>query len=274
MAMIFFAFMPIEVSSQNNKEPLWEAEADTLMDHQDFVGAVKLYSKIISESKLKSKDDYRPLYKRAVAYYSSADFENALRDINRFIPEFEQNHQAHILRALIYRQMGDNEKQLVDVEKALELRGGNVEVIKWRGSLLMEKREYQRAKSDFLLVKSIRDEAEVETNLGFVYYSLGSLDSALVYFNKSIALDVTYEPTYLYAGSFCLQEEQYQKALTYLNLALRLDPDNINAIFYKGIALVELKRETEGCSCLNKAFAAGQDDAADYLKQHCYDISK
>ena len=112
MAMIFFAFMPIEVSSQNNKGPLWEAEADTLMDHQDFVGAVKLYSKIISESKLKSKDDYRPLYKRAVAYYSSADFENALRDINRFIPEFEQNHQAHILRALIYRQMGDNEKQL------------------------------------------------------------------------------------------------------------------------------------------------------------------
>ncbi|QLH31908.1 MAG: hypothetical protein HWD62_05205 [Cyclobacteriaceae bacterium] len=62
--------------------------------------------------------------------------------------------------------------------------------------------------------------------------------------------------------------------MKFLDVALRLDPENLQALFYKGIALVELKREDEGCRCLNKAFYDGVDDAADYLKQYCYEVLK
>ncbi|HCR53096.1 MAG TPA: hypothetical protein DIW27_01675, partial [Cytophagales bacterium] len=60
----------------------------------------------------------------------------------------------------------------------------------------------------------------------------------------------------------------------YLNMALRLDPENLNAQFYKGIALLELDREEEGCRLLAKAFYAGEDDAGDYLKEKCYTLIK
>ena len=122
--------------------------------------------------------------------------------------------------------------------------------------------------------KLLTDDAELETNLGFVYYSLGHLDSALLCFNKAIVLDVNYSTSYLYAGTFCLQEEKYELGLKYLNLALRVDPDNHSALYYKGVSLVELKKIDEGCRCLQRAFAAGEDEAADYLKEFCFEVFK
>lgn len=252
----------------------WETDADTLMDHQNFSGAASLYSKIISECKFKEKSDYRYIYKRAVSYYSGNNFDSALVDMNRFVPEFPESPQARILRALIYRQKGDAENQLKDLQKAIELRGPTTELIRWRGALLADKGDFNAAKKDLEEVKLLQDDAELETNLGFVYYSLGSLDSALVCFNKAIVLDVNYSPAYLYAGSFCLQEEKFDLALKYLELALRIEPTNRAALFYKGISLVELKRTDEGCHCLQKAFYAGEDDAADYLKEYCFDVFK
>lgn len=260
--------------SQNPKWTAWETEADTLMSQQKFKEAAKLYSKVIDASKLKDKTSYRSLYKRAVAYYSDSDFQKAIKDMDRFIPEFPENYQAHVLRALAYRESGDVDNQLKDVEAALELSGGEPQIMKWRASLLMEKGEYKLAKDDLVIVKQFQDDPEVEMNLAFAYYSLDNPDSAMMAINKSIELDATFGPAYLYGGSFSLEQENYEMALKYLNVALKLDPDNVTALFYKGVALVELKKEAEGCSCLSKAFMAGQDDAADYLKQYCYGIEK
>ncbi len=252
----------------------WETDADTLMSHQDFAGAAALYSKIISGCKFKEKSDYKFLYKRAVSYYSGGNFDSALVDMNRFVQEFPESPQPRILRALIYRQKGDADNQLIDLQKAIELRGGTTELIRWRGALLADKGDFKAAKKDLEEVRLFQDDAELETNLGFIYYSLGSLDSALVCFNKAIVLDVNYSPSYLYAGTFCLQDEHFELALNYLNLALRIEPTNRTALFYKGVSLVELKKTDEGCHCLQKAFNAGEDDAADYLKEYCFEVFK
>lgn len=259
------------------QEPVWkkwEVEADTLMGRQDFEQAVELYTKVIQESKLTEKENFRSVYKRAIGYYSLGDFENALKDIALFIPEFPENYQAHVLAALIHRQTGDAEKQLQELNKAIELQSSNLELIKWRGTLYVENGEFALAKRDLLWVRPLQDDPELETNLGLVYYSTGKLDSALLAINRSIELDATYEPAYLYAGSFCLEAERYELALKYLNLALLVDPENVNALFYKGVALVQLNRIAQGCSALARAFKEGNDGAADYLKEHCYDVDR
>ncbi len=274
LLILFASVIAFAGFSQNPKWAAWEVEADTLMSRQDFKGAVKLYTKVVDASKLKDKTSYRALYKRAVGYYSAGDFQLAVADMNRFIPEFPESYQARILRALGYRESGDVDNQLKDVEAALELSNGEPQILKWRAGLLMEKTEFKQAKNDLLLVRQFQDDAEVEMNLAFAYYSLDNPDSAIMAINKSIELDATFAPAYLYGGSFSLEQENFELALQYLNLALRLDPENATALFYKGVALVELQKETEGCRCLTKAFVAGQDDAADYLKQYCYGIEK
>ena len=253
----------------------WETEGDTLMNHRDFAGAAALYSKILNESNLKDKTSFKILYKRAICYYSSESYDNALDDVSRFVTEFPENPRARILRALVYRQKGDNENQLIDLQKSIELRGEvTPELLRWRGSLLADKGDFEAAKKDLLAVANEADDAELEASLGLVYYSLGKSDSALVRINKAIVLDVNYPASYLYGGSFCLQDEKYELALKYLNLALRIDPGNRSALYYKGVSLVQQNKTEEGCRCLRKAFAAGEDEAADYLKEYCYEVFK
>jgi tetratricopeptide (TPR) repeat protein len=252
----------------------WEADADTLMTHEDFAAASKLYSKIIDESKLKDKNNYKSLYKRAVSYYSAGDFDHALVDVSQFITQFPESPQPRLLRALINRQKNDEASQLIDLQKTIELGNTNPQLIFWRGTLLAAKGDNELAKKDFVTVRKIGDDAELETALGTVYRSLGKTDSAFICLNKAIVLDVNYPASYVYAGSFCVEDEKYDLALKYLNLALRVDSENISAIFYKGVALVQQEKLDEGCRCLRKALDAGEDDAAEYLKEFCYDVFK
>lgn len=252
----------------------WETEADTLMSRQDFAGATKLYTKIIDESKLKEKSNFKPLYKRAVSYYSAGDLDHALVDVDKFILEFPESPQPRLLRALINRQKGDEGAQLTDLQKAIDLGNTNPQLIFWRGTLLAAKGDNEKAKKDFLFVRNLGDDAELETALGTVYRSLGKTDSAFICLNNAIVLDVNYSPSYVYAGSFCVEDEKYELALKYLNLALRVDTENVSALFYKGVALVQLEKLDEGCSCLRKALDKGEDGAADYLKEFCFDVFK
>jgi len=272
-ALVWFFLLTIgfEARSQNEKWKAWEVEADTLLNHQDFEGAVKLYSKIIDASGLKVKSTFTAVYKRAICYYNLNDFKQALHDLEVFMPEFPDNEHARLLRAFVYKGLGDADHQLADLNALLASQPANRELLQWRASVYLEKGKYPDAKIDLLAVKAIHDDAETEMFLGTAYFYEGHPDSALLSLNKAIELDATYLPSYLYAGFFCLQENEYKMSVKYLDLALKLDPANTAALFYKGVALVELKQEKEGCRCLTKAFNAGEDDAADYLKEYCYE---
>ena len=109
----FFIFCFNVVLAQNSKWKALEVEADTLLSRQDFQGALKLYGKIISNAKPKNQP-VETLYKRAICYYSLGEFENALKDLNIFIPSFPSSSQAYLLRAFVYRELGDTEHQLID----------------------------------------------------------------------------------------------------------------------------------------------------------------
>jgi tetratricopeptide (TPR) repeat protein len=271
LGIAFFVFCSNLLWAQNPKLKALEVEADTLLNRQDFQGALKLYTKIISNSKPKNQP-VETLYKRAICYYSLGEFENALKDLNIFIPSFPGSSQAYLLRAFVYREIGDTEHQLIDLEEVINSRPGDPELLKWRATLYIDKGEYLLGKRDILEVLKFQPDPEAETYLGLAYYNLNQPDSALISLNKAIELDVNYLPAYFYAGSFCLQESEYDLALKYINLVLRLDPKNPTALFYKGVALIEKSNIDAGCGCLNKAFYLGIDDAGDYLKEYCYEV--
>ncbi|MBS1681129.1 MAG: hypothetical protein JST48_05405 [Bacteroidetes bacterium] len=259
------------VAQAQDQRAQWESQADTLLNHQDFLGAAALYTKVIEASQLKEKEDYKILYKRALSYYSAEDLDRALADVTRYINEFPENPKPRILRALIYRHKEDIDNQLIDLQKAIELGNTNPQLVYWRGSLLLSKNEFENAITDFLFSKKFNDDAEVETNLALAYRSIGKADSALICLNNAIVLDVNFVTAYVYASAFCVEDENYGLALKYANLALRVDSNNSAALLYKGMALVQSKKMDEGCRCLRKAFDAGEDDAEDYLKEFCFD---
>ena len=270
LGLVFSVFCRHAGLTQNLKWQKWETEADTLLNRQDYQGALKLYTKIIDASKSKDPSEYGPVYKRAVCFYGLGDFEHALTDLDVFIPFYPGSYQAHLLRAFVYRELGKSDLQLIDLEEAINIRPGDPELTKWRATIYLDKGDYLLAKRDILDSQSKQTDPETETYLGLAYYNLSQPDSALMALNRAIGLDVNYLPAYFYASSFCLQEGEYDLSLKYINLVLRLDQKNPTALFYKGVALIEKKKIDQGCGCLNKAFYLGYDDAMDYLKEYCY----
>ena len=248
----------------------WEAEGDTLMAQENFSAAIKSFSRIIDATALKDKGAYNALYKRAICFYYLEKVDLALKDVNQFIEEFPYVPQSHILRALIYRIKEDPAGQLQDLNVAIGFQPSNAGLLKWRAGLLLDEQKFVEAKKDAEGAILFEDDPEAETYLAFAHFNLNNPDSALFAINKAIDLDYSYLPAYLYAGSFCMQKDEYQLGLTYLNLGLRVEPENPALLFYKGVALVELERKDEGCRFLNKAFYKGYDDASDYIKQYCY----
>ena len=270
--LFFFLLIGSVVCAQDQQWKAWETEADTLFNHHQFEEASVLYSKIITTTKLNNKEVYPSVYKRAVCFYSLGNFQMALEDLDVFIPAFPDMYRAKLLRAFVYKELGDEERQLIDLNEVLDAQPGNPDLLRMRAAIFLQREEFKKAKEDLDIAKSLQDDSETEVYLGVVHYNLGDLDSALFSINRSIEMDATYLPAYLYAGSFCLQEEQYELGLKYLKLALRLEPKNTSALFYKGVALVELKKVEQGCSCLAKAFYNGEDDAGGYLQQYCYSM--
>lgn len=246
-----------------------EIKADTLLDRQDFEGALELYSTVVKKSKFKSADEFSILYKRAYCFYTLKRFEEALSDLNRYLERIP-NEQAKILRLYVNQALGDTEAQLVDLNTLLIEKPESDELLRWRLSILMELEQYKKAQHDIRKILSLEDDPDLKGYLGLTYYYLQNSDSAIIIFDQIIEQHPSHIQTYMYAGSVCLEEEAYDASLQYINKALALEPTNATLLYYKGAALVEKNDLVQGCRCLNKAFANGMDDAAGYLEEYCY----
>lgn len=260
------------VSAQTEHWRSLEATADTLMAHEDAAGALAPYSQIIDITQLKEPQAYPVLYKRAVCYYGLGQLDNALKDVNQFRQQYPDFEQAKLLRAIIFRDQGKAQEQVDALSEILKADPQNVDMLKWRASAYLETEKNLEARHDLFAAQKIQNDPEIELYIGLSYYYDDKPDSAITYFDNSIALDKNFVTPYLYAGSLCLDQEAYDLALTYLNKAQRLEPDNVTLQFYKGIAYAEKKNLSQGCRLLKKAFDNGIDDAADYLKEYCYGV--
>lgn len=276
-----FVFLVVPFSfafSQKAKSPkwtAWAAEADTLYNSEEYAAAVKLYTKVLDANPMKEgtyedRSLYSYVYRRAVSYYSLQQFDKALADVDVFESQFPKSPQPKLLKAFIYRERDDVDNQLLYLSQAIDLQPPNPDFLKWRGLLLIQKEHYADALSDLKEARGYGDDGEVETYLGLCYYHTEDPDSAILSFNRAIELNPMHIPTYLYAGSVALEAGDFALCLEYIDLALRIDSKSPEALYYKGVALVELNRLDEGCRCLNRAFYSGFDDAAGYLKEYCF----
>ena len=249
-----------------------EAEGDTLVNRQDFEGAIKIYNKVIELSKLKDTESKGVLYKRAICFYNVGEFQKALDDLNVFIPAYPSFPRALYLRAFVNRELGNTQAQLDDINLLIEQNPLNADLLKFKAGIYIEDEKYPEAKKELLSLQKLTNDEQIETQLGFVYYSMSEPDSAYIHFDSALAINGGYAPAYLYMSSLCLEQEAFGLALTYVDLGLRLDPGNQQLLFYKGIALAESDQLEEGCRILANVFYAGMDQAGDYLKQYCYSV--
>lgn len=260
----------LNLQAQDEKIKAWSVEADTLMQREEFEGALRLYDKILQNA---PKDDpirKQAQYNRIVCLYSLDDLSTALQEVNRFIEQTPEFPQAKLLRAFIYRDMDDTEAQLKDVSDLVRRNPLNVDLVKWQSYLFIQEEKYDSAKMQLKFASRLRNDPEIELYLGMTYYYTDDPDSALHHFDNALEMKPDAFPALMYASAVCLDQSAYELALNYLDKAALLDPNNLSVLFYKGIALTETGKREEGCRCLSRAFYGGEDAAGDYLQYKCF----
>lgn len=259
---------PFFVSAQSTSPAAMEVMADTLVARQDYQGGLDLYNKILKQSKKQDEAYYTVLYKRAFAYFGLGKLDESLTDVSQVITRYP-SPQASLLRLSIYEQQQNFEAQLKDLNELIS-ENPDPYMIRWRTSVLFQLEHYKEAQRDIQFLLTGSEDSELRLYLGVTYYYLNRPDSAILQFDKVIANDPTFIQTYVTAGSMLMEDGQYDAAMKYISLGLRQEPANATLLFYKGAALIEMKEIDKACSCLRKAFEAGMDDAADYLKEYCF----
>ena len=252
------------------------AEGRQAMEEQDFQTAENIFTKLIASTGLQRREDFQFVYQRAVCRYYQENPEAVLEDLALFGPEMESVPQPHLLRSLVLRDLGRNQELIGSVDRALALHVAEMEsqLLRLKAEAYMNLNELDSAQE--VMRKSLIKEPTPDGYglQAFILYRSGDLEDALGAIHKAVELDYSYAPAYRYATTFCLQEGDYQRALVYSGLGMRVDPEDPDMIYFRGIALVETGQLDAGCRYLNKAFYSGNEDAGYYLEEHCYPIEK
>lgn len=252
----------------------WAEQAGQEMQEQNYEAAKALFTRIIDASGLQQPQDYQFLYRRAVCWFYLEQLDSALADLEKFRGRMDHIPQPHVLRVFVYRQMGQTRNELKSLNVLMEMPGQEPDDMaqyhRWRASAYLNLDEYDSARNDLRIAFASGEDAESNGLLAFIHYRKGAVDSAMMALNRAIELDYEYVPAYRYAASFCLEQGDNERALQYALVGLRVEPANAGLTFVRGVALVETGRIDEGCSCLNRAFYSGEEDAGYYLDQYCY----
>lgn len=150
-----------------------------------------------NEIEISSEDEFNLLQK-------SKDYDNPREELTESrLPEIVKNI------ALIYKELGDNDKALQAIETARSSNPDDVSLITTAANIYYELGDKESFKNSMALaIEKEPNNALLFYNLGVISTELGEKDSAFNYYKKSIELDPLYESSYLNLVALILEGEQ------------------------------------------------------------------
>ena len=180
------------------------------------------------------KDD-KLLYDRAKIYMQMNRINEAIADLTRAVSLNGKEYDYHMLLGDAYFANGDVEHSYKSLQDALNLKPNSQEAYLKLGEIAYYSRDYDRAMDN--LSKVTAKDPQNRTALfmkGFIYKETGDTANAVVLLRKVCDLYPEYEPAFEELGMLYANRHD-PLALEYLNTALRLEPQNTNALY--GLAM-------------------------------------
>jgi len=122
--------------------------------------------------------------------------------------------------------------------------------------------------TSLLLLTGCSSSAADLDKAGLEYYRLGNYAEAKTSFEEAIVKDNSKENYYIHCAFACIEQGDYQDALSKIGFALALNPDNQEAYRCQGIIYIALNQYEEAILSLEKAL----DYAEGFVGQIEYDI--
>jgi len=183
----------------------------------------------------KSPKDDNLYFDRAKIYMKLDRINDAIADLSRAIAINDKETKYHMLLGDAYFANGDVEHSYKSLQRVLELEPESQEAYLKLGEIAYYSRDYDRAMDN--LNKVTAQDPQNRTALfmkGFIYKETGDTVNAIQLLRKVTDLHPDYEPAFEELGMLYATRHD-PLALEYLNTALRLEPQNTNALY--GLAM-------------------------------------
>lgn len=143
-----------------------------------------------------------------------------------------------------------------------------------QAGILIDKNNYEKA---IILYKEILKErskldnhrtSRIYNNIGFSYYKLSDLESALSYYKQALKIDHNYVICLNNAATVFLNKKKYGEALNYLTHAYTQDGNNVKVSFNLFVAHANLKNRESAKFYLGRAFEIDENYTIKRLKKN------
>ncbi len=170
-------------------------------------------------------------YDRAKVYMELGRVNDAIADLTRAVSLNDEKPEYHMLLGDAYLANGSIEQSYASLQRALELDPDNQEATLKLGEISYYSHNYDRAME--CLSKVTAKDPQNRTALfmkGFIYKETGDTANAVALLRKVCDLYPDYEPAFEELGVL-YSTRRDPMALEYLNTAIRLEPQNTNALY-------------------------------------------
>ena len=233
----------------------------------------------------------------AIAYFGIGQYDKALEPSRKALILDPENAGAHQMLGKSYFMLGDVGKSISELEVAARLAPKDIDVTYTLGIAYLRDRQTAAAKQVYnSLIKQLGDQPQLHVIIGLAYRQSGLLPEAAEEFKKAIALDTHFPRAHYYLGiTYLLDEGQskigeaaeefkiemaanpdeffsnyylgvvyvYQRkwdlAITFLQKASGIEPNNPDPYFQLGQAYQELNRHEQAVDVLRKSIAFNPD---------------
>jgi tetratricopeptide (TPR) repeat protein len=229
----------------------------------------------------------------AIAYFHAGQYQKAFAPLTKALALNPQSAAARHMLGKTHFMLGEFEKATPELEAALKLAPKDYDVAYTLGLAHLKRRQFPAAKEIYdRMVEQLGDRPQLRVLIGRAYRETGFLPEAIEEFKKAIALNPRFERvhyylglTYLlkdgadklsdaakefeielaahpeeffanyYLGILSIMERKWERAVTLLEKASRLQPDNPDPYFHLGQAYQSLEQHGQAIEVLKKAIA-------------------
>ena len=167
---------------------------------------------------------------RGYISYLNANYEIALKDINKAIELDNKFAMSYYYRSLIYEKYNKLEEAIADVSKSLEIDTNNVIFYAIRGTYYAKNQNFNKALIDFnKAIKINPNDSNFYRSRGDVYYSMKNFEKAITDYNKYLDLSKNEVLSYYLIASCYTKLKNYDLAIINFNKVKDIKPDETEA---------------------------------------------
>ncbi|MFA5669710.1 MAG: tetratricopeptide repeat protein [Balneolaceae bacterium] len=154
------------------------------------------------------------------------DIDHALDIARDLQKEDDKAPEAFYLEALIMQQLNQYDLSMKNISTALDLDADNAAYYNLRGNVYMQTEELEKAEVDFKKAIELSDSSSAHRNIVMLMLMTDRGPEAIPYLIGRIKKDPRDAENWILMGDMIKRGGQADKARTYYEQALNIDPEN------------------------------------------------